>query len=56
VILELKFSGFMPQWMRGLVRAEGLMPHSISKYCMSLESWTTGLRTRGIAQADPPGV
>ncbi|MCU0612436.1 MAG: polyphosphate polymerase domain-containing protein [Candidatus Eisenbacteria bacterium] len=44
VILELKFSGRMPQWMRSLLREEGLMQRSISKYCMSLESWMAHLR------------
>lgn len=39
VILELKFSGSMPQWMRSLIRSERLKPTSISKYCMCLESW-----------------
>ena len=41
VILELKFPDFMPRWMRSVVRTEGLVPCSISKYCMSLESWMT---------------
>ena len=39
VILELKFSGSIPHWMRSLIRSECLKPTSISKYCMCLESW-----------------
>jgi hypothetical protein len=39
VILELKFNGSMPSWMIALVRAEHLMPVSISKYCISVDSW-----------------
>lgn len=44
VILELKFSGSMPHWMRSLVRSERLKPTSISKYCICLESWMQAFR------------
>lgn len=38
-ILELKFNGSMPAWMMALVKAERLTPVSISKYCISVDSW-----------------
>ncbi|MBN1424757.1 polyphosphate polymerase domain-containing protein [Candidatus Fermentibacteria bacterium] len=51
VILELKFGDCMPQWMRCLIRSEGLMSTSISKYCLSLESWRSG---QGVPEASHP--
>jgi hypothetical protein len=38
-IVELKFNGGMPSWMMALVKAERLTPVSISKYCISVDSW-----------------
>jgi hypothetical protein len=38
-IVELKFNGSMPSWMMALVKAERLAPVSISKYCISVDSW-----------------
>ncbi len=36
-ILELKFNGFMPKWMRRLTRQFSLSALSISKYCSGIE-------------------
>ena len=36
-ILELKFDGFMPKWMRYLVAELNIRVQSISKYCMGIE-------------------
>jgi SPX domain protein involved in polyphosphate accumulation len=36
-ILELKFNGFMPKWMRQLTRQFSLSAQSISKYCSGVE-------------------
>lgn len=35
-ILELKFDGFMPKWMRYLVAELNIRAQSISKYCMGI--------------------
>lgn len=51
-ILELKFADLMPRWMRALISEQGLKACSISKYCMSLESW---LRRQATAAVRPPG-
>jgi SPX domain protein involved in polyphosphate accumulation len=36
-ILELKFDGFMPKWMRYLVAELNIRVQSISKYCLGVE-------------------
>ena len=37
-ILELKFTGFMPKWMRSLVAVLEFRAQSISKYCLGLDA------------------
>lgn len=37
-ILELKFNGFMPKWMRTLVAELNIRKQSISKYCMGVDA------------------
>ena len=37
-ILELKFNGFMPKWMRRLVQKIKVRPQSISKYCLGIDT------------------
>lgn len=36
-VLELKFDGFMPKWMRTLVSKFNLREQSISKYCLGID-------------------
>jgi len=38
-ILEIKFSGRMPVWIRNIIREFGLRVQAISKYCHGLEEW-----------------
>jgi len=38
-ILEIKFSGRMPFWVRNIVREFGLHPQAISKYCNGVDVW-----------------
>jgi hypothetical protein len=38
VIVEFKFEGSMPWWMRRIVRQFGMVPQAISKYCMAVDA------------------
>jgi len=39
IILEMKFSGYMPRWFRNVVSRLGLRAQSVSKYCLGIEAW-----------------
>lgn len=49
MILELKFNGPMPPWLRRVVWQLGLRPQAISKYCMSVDACCNGDWARALS-------
>lgn len=45
-ILELKFNGFMPKWMRRLVSQFNIKLNPISKYCLGIDACRKNIRSK----------